>query len=60
MKVEVAMGIKGLLGLLKAIEIESHISQFNGSTLGLDASCLLYKGAYSCAEKLCLGVSTTE
>ena len=54
------MGIKGLLGLLKAIELEAHISQFCGCTLGLDVSCLLYKGAYCCAEKLCLGVSTTE
>ena len=54
------MGIKGLLGLLRGIEIESNISQFHGSTLGLDVSCLLYKGAYSCAEKLCLGVQTTE
>ena len=54
------MGIKGLLGLLRGIEIKSNISQFRGSTLGLDVSCLLYKGAYRCAEKLCLLVQTTE
>ena len=59
-KLSFAMGIKGLLCLLKAAEIESHISEFRGCTLGLDVSCLLYKGAYSCAEKLCLGVQTNE
>ena len=54
------MGIKGLLGLLRGIEMESNISQFRVSTLGLDVSCLLYQGAYGCAEKLCLGVQTME
>ena len=54
------MGIKGLLGFLSGITKNCHLRELRGSTLGIDVSCLLYKGAYNCAEKICLGLDTTE
>jgi len=54
------MGMKELLGRLSRNFKDSHIRESRGSTLDVDVSCLLYEGAYSCAEKICLGLNTTE
>ena len=54
------MGIKGLLGFLNIITKDSTIEEYCGKCLGVDASCYLYKGAYSCAKELGLGLPTKE
>lgn len=41
------MGIDGLLALLKPITHKTHISEFKGQTIGIDALPWLYKGCYS-------------
>ncbi|KAG5518137.1 hypothetical protein PMAC_003323 [Pneumocystis sp. 'macacae'] len=52
------MGISGLLPLLKSIQVKTHIKQYSGKTIGIDAYIWLYKGAFSCAWDLALGIST--
>jgi len=48
-----------LKGIYRVIKLESGISQLlDDSTLGLDISCLLYKGAYGFAQKLYRVVQT--
>jgi len=42
------------------MKLESGISQLRDSNVGLDIPCLLYKGAYGCAEKLYRVVQTTR
>jgi exonuclease-1 len=54
------MGIKGLHDFLKSITKDCSIEEFRGKCLGIDASCYLYKGAYSCAKELGLGIPTTK
>ena len=53
------MEISGLLGFLRGSTSERHISDYRGKTPGIDASFFLYKGAYSCAEKIGLGLETS-
>ncbi|KAG4302536.1 hypothetical protein PCK1_001120 [Pneumocystis canis] len=52
------MGITGLIPLLKSIQVKTHIKQYSGKTIGVDAYIWLYKGAFSCASDLALGIST--
>ena len=54
------MGIKGLLGFLKAITKDTSIEEYRGKCLGIDASCFLYKGAYTYARELGLGLPTSK
>lgn len=55
------MGVKGLLQQLAPI-METHetasesLEPFRGSTLAIDLSAWLYRGAYSCALELALGL----
>ena len=42
----------GLLPLLKSIQKPSHLRQFSGQTLGVDAYGWLHRGAISCAIEL--------
>ena len=52
------MGIEGLLPLLKPIVVKSHIHNFAGKTVAIDASAWLYKGIYSCSWELATGIPT--
>ncbi|EMR08417.1 hypothetical protein PNEG_03253 [Pneumocystis murina B123] len=54
------MGISGLLPLLKSIQVKTHIKQYSGKTIGVDAYIWLYKGAFSCAWDLALGELTEK
>ncbi|CAB4026190.1 PIN domain, partial [Paramuricea clavata] len=54
------MGINGLLGFLRPITKDSSIQVYTGKSLGIDTSCYLYKGAYSCATELALGIPTNK
>ncbi|KTW27687.1 hypothetical protein T552_02127 [Pneumocystis carinii B80] len=54
------MGIQGLLPLLKSIQVKTHIKQYSGKTIGVDAYIWLYKGAFSCAWDLALGELTEK
>jgi len=53
------MGISGLLPFLKKSSVNTHIRQFKGCTVAVDAYCWLHKGAFSCADKLVKGEKTT-
>jgi 5'-3' exonuclease len=52
------MGISGLLPLLKDVTKESHVSNYKGKVLGVDAYVWLHRGAYGCAEALATGRRT--
>ncbi|ELU04231.1 hypothetical protein CAPTEDRAFT_95129 [Capitella teleta] len=52
------MGIQGLLPFLKNILTPSHIRNYRGCTVAIDAYCWLHKGAFACAEKLAAGEKT--
>ncbi|WFD35309.1 hypothetical protein MCUN1_002160 [Malassezia cuniculi] len=54
------MGISGLLPLLREIHAPTHVDQYRGRTLGVDAYVWLHKGAYSCATDLALGKESTR
>ena len=54
------MGIQGLLPLLKSIQVHTHLSEFRGKTLAVDAYVWLHRGAYACATELVTGVKTTK
>ncbi|XP_068692332.1 exonuclease 1-like [Montipora foliosa] len=54
------MGIQGLLTFLQGITTNTHLRYYAGKKIGVDCSCYLYKGAFGCAEKLGLGISTNE
>jgi len=54
------MGIHNLLSTLKGAINREHIgTKMSGYTLGVDASCWLHKGIYSCSAELCRGENTT-
>lgn len=55
-----AMGIQGLLPLLKDIQAPIHVSALRGQTLGIDGYVWLHRGAYGCAEDLVHGRPTTK
>ncbi|KAK3049601.1 Rad2 nuclease [Extremus antarcticus] len=46
------MGIQGLLPLLKSIQKPTHLRNFAGQTLGVDAYGWLHRGTVSCAIEL--------
>ncbi|KAF9429972.1 Rad2 nuclease [Podila epigama] len=54
------MGIQGLLPLVKSIEKQVHLKQYAGMTLAVDGYVWLHKGAFSCAQELCLGQPTQK
>ncbi|GAA5878936.1 hypothetical protein JCM16303_007237 [Sporobolomyces ruberrimus] len=54
------MGISGLLPLLKEITVPSHIREWKGKTLAVDAYVWLHRGAYGCAEELATGKPTIK
>ncbi|KAI8461576.1 hypothetical protein BY996DRAFT_6408533 [Phakopsora pachyrhizi] len=54
------MGIQGLLPLLKSIHNQSHLDKWSGHTLAVDGYVWLHRGAYACAQELCLGSQTTK
>ncbi|GAA6024160.1 hypothetical protein JCM11491_001019 [Sporobolomyces phaffii] len=54
------MGISGLLPLLKEITVQSHIKEWKGKTLAVDAYVWLHRGAYGCAEELATGKPTVK
>lgn len=54
------MGIQGLLPLLKSIERPVHLKDYAGMTLAVDGYVWLHKGAFSCAQELCLGQPTNK
>ncbi|KNZ62204.1 uncharacterized protein VP01_12g5 [Puccinia sorghi] len=54
------MGIQGLLPFLKSIQRDSHIRNWAGKTLAIDGYVWLHRGAYHCAQELCLGKPTIK
>ncbi|KAG0259207.1 Rad2 nuclease [Mortierella polycephala] len=54
------MGIQGLLPLLKSIEKPVHLKDYAGQTLAIDGYVWLHKGAFACAQELCLGQVTQK
>ncbi|SCV74311.1 BQ2448_6743 [Microbotryum intermedium] len=54
------MGIQGLLGMLKEIQTPTHVSEYKGKTLAVDAYVWLHRGAYGCAQELATGVTTLK
>ncbi|GAA5924300.1 hypothetical protein JCM1841_001355 [Sporobolomyces salmonicolor] len=54
------MGISGLLPLLKEIATPTHVKEWSGKTLAVDAYVWLHRGAYGCAEELALGKPTLK
>ena len=55
-----AMGITGLLPLLKSIHKNKHLSEFAGKTVAVDAYVWLHKGVYACAPEVATGKKTTK
>jgi len=55
-----AMGISGLLPLLKPIHKNKHLSEFAGKTVAVDAYVWLHKGVYACAPEVATGKRTTK
>ncbi|KAF7502061.1 hypothetical protein GJ744_007608 [Endocarpon pusillum] len=54
------MGINGLLGVLKSIQKHTHLRQFAGQTIGVDAYGWLHRGAVACAMELALDKPCTK
>ncbi|KAI8600294.1 PIN domain-like protein [Dissophora ornata] len=54
------MGIQGLLPLLKSIAKPVHLKDYAGQTLAVDGYVWLHKGAFACAQELCLGQPTQK
>ena len=43
---------------LKSVITRKHLRDYSGLTIGVDASCWLHKGVYSCSPELCKGIPT--
>ncbi|BGP31765.1 hypothetical protein JCM10296v2_003539 [Rhodotorula toruloides] len=54
------MGISGLLPLLSEIQKPSHVKEWKGKTVAVDAYVWLHRGAYGCAQDLALGKPTIK
>jgi len=52
------MGVPGLLKALSDVQRETHVSEYTGLRVGLDAYCWLHKGKYRCAEDILNGRPT--
>ena len=46
------MGIEGLLPLLKSIQRSSHVREYAGQVIGIDAYAWLHRGVFACASDL--------
>ena len=54
------MGISGLLIALGDCKKRKHIKDYADKTVGIDVSCWLHKGVYSCSDKICKGIPTNQ
>ncbi|BGO99453.1 hypothetical protein NBRC10513v2_003550 [Rhodotorula toruloides] len=54
------MGISGLLPLLSEMQKPSHVKEWKGKTVAVDAYVWLHRGAYGCAQDLALGKPTVK
>lgn len=54
------MGIQGLLPLVKSIEKPVNLKDYAGMTLAIDGYVWLHKGAFACAQEICLGQPTDK
>eukprot|EP00877_Chromochloris_zofingiensis_P012929 jgi/Chrzof1/7890/Cz02g40050.t1 len=54
------MGINGLLPALKSIVKQTHVREYKGKKVAVDAYSWLHKGAYCCSRELCEGVWTDK
>ncbi|KAF9394944.1 Rad2 nuclease [Podila verticillata] len=54
------MGIQGLLPLVKSIEKPVNLKDYAGMTLAVDGYVWLHKGAFACAQEICLGQPTDK
>lgn len=54
------MGVKGLLALLKPINVDTHINHFSGQTVGVDGYAWLHRAAISCSWDLAYGTATSK
>jgi hypothetical protein len=52
------MGITGLLPLLASVTRSTHLAQFAGLRVAIDAYVWLHRGAYGCSWELCEGIGT--
>jgi exonuclease-1 len=52
------MGITGLLPLLASVTRSTHLAQFAGLRVAIDAYVWLHRGAYGCSFELCQGIGT--
>ena len=57
---EAAMGISGLLPVLKSITNSKHVREYKGQRVAIDGFSWLHKGSYCCARDLCEGVYTDK
>jgi exonuclease 1 len=55
-----AMGIPGLLRVVKSIVRPIHVKAYAGKKVAIDAYSWLHRGTYSCAKELCLGTPTDK
>lgn len=54
------MGVLGLLKLLRPAITDVHISKYSGYTAGVDISCWMHRGSYSCSKEVVEGIPTTK
>ena len=54
------MGVGGLLRCLKRITKAVNVKQYKGFKVGIDISCWLHRGAYSCSKELAEGLETNK
>lgn len=52
------MGITGLLPLLASVTRSTHLAQFAGLRVAIDAYVWLHRGAYGCSYELCQNIPT--
>ena len=54
------MGIAGLLPCLKSVSRNTHLKEFAGQRVAVDAYVWLHRSLYTCAQELCMGVPTDK
>ena len=54
------MGIAGLLPCLKSVSRNTHLKEFAGKRVAVDAYVWLHRSLYTCAQDLCMGVPTDK
>ncbi|GMH41851.1 hypothetical protein BSKO_09761 [Bryopsis sp. KO-2023] len=54
------MGINGLLPVLKSITRKTHVSEYRGERVAIDAYSWLHKGAFGCAFELGQNIPTDK